>query len=245
MGQADREVPGVAQETVRCSDCKEEKSVSLFYLKAGGKKPGFHSVCKPCQNERSKRWARDNADQRKAYQKAYRRKRRDIIRSSEDAILRERESEGERRRRYRAGLKSRAQAGDDRAIAQMQKTLAKARVFMRSSWLRRRYGLTADQHAAILAAQGSRCACCGSLSPRHKMGWHTDHDHETGTVRGILCNYCNVTIGAMGDAADSIRERSAMFLHYLATVPERMAAAGLPVPAPTPRAFRPSFVTTF
>ena len=39
------------------------------------------------------------------------------------------------------------------------------------------------------------CACCGSNSPRSRMGWAADHDHKTGLFRGFLCVPCNIHLG--------------------------------------------------
>jgi hypothetical protein len=41
----------------------------------------------------------------------------------------------------------------------------------------------------------SRCACCGSASPRRKTGWVADHNHETGKFRAHICHPCNIRIG--------------------------------------------------
>jgi hypothetical protein len=61
------------------------------------------------------------------------------------------------------------------------------------------YGEGAEQLAARLAAQGGVCASCGANSPGTKRGWHTDHNHSTGVVRGILCGGCNVALGMLGE----------------------------------------------
>lgn len=50
----------------------------------------------------------------------------------------------------------------------------------------------------ILEAQGGVCAICGGDDPRSKHGWHLDHDHETGVVRGVLCFRCNVVLLRFG-----------------------------------------------
>lgn len=64
----------------------------------------------------------------------------------------------------------------------------------------RRYGLTAAEWLALLAAQGWRCPVCRKSG--QGVRWNTDHDHVPGWklmppegrkryVRGVLCAYCN------------------------------------------------------
>ena len=35
---------------------------------------------------------------------------------------------------------------------------------------------------------------------------HIDHDHETGIIRGVLCNNCNTMLGAAKDTPEILRE---------------------------------------
>lgn len=67
----------------------------------------------------------------------------------------------------------------------------------------RRYGLTVDDYDRLLAEQGGACAICGVDRPeiRRKTDrhFHVDHCHETGVVRGLLCNRCNRGLGMLGD----------------------------------------------
>lgn len=59
------------------------------------------------------------------------------------------------------------------------------------------YGLSIEEKAAILAAQGSRCGICLSDNPGTKKGWQVDADHSVSPakVRGILCKNCNTALG--------------------------------------------------
>lgn len=59
----------------------------------------------------------------------------------------------------------------------------------------KKYGLTIGTWSKLFNRQDCRCACCGSDIPHSKRGWHTDHDHRTGHVRGILCSPCNLAVG--------------------------------------------------
>jgi Autographiviridae endonuclease VII len=60
--------------------------------------------------------------------------------------------------------------------------------------LKRQYGLSLDDFAALLSAQGNRCAICRTDDAGGRGDWHVDHDHETERVRGLLCHRCNVAL---------------------------------------------------
>lgn len=71
--------------------------------------------------------------------------------------------------------------------------------------LQRRFGMSAEQFDALLAAQGGRCALCQRFEPGGRWGrFHVDHCHQTGQIRGILCHGCNVALGALGDDIEGL-----------------------------------------
>lgn len=72
---------------------------------------------------------------------------------------------------------------------------------MRAYHLQRTYGLTLEQYAAMVEAQGGVCAICGKPPPG-KFPLCVDHDHDTGRIRGLLCNPCNSLMGRWGDDAE-------------------------------------------
>jgi len=80
--------------------------------------------------------------------------------------------------------------------------------------LKNRFGITYEQWLEIFEAQGRCCKVCGSSEPGTKKGWHTDHDHVTGRMRGILCHSCNILLGLAKD--DICRLEKAII--YLKTV---------------------------
>jgi hypothetical protein len=71
--------------------------------------------------------------------------------------------------------------------------------------LRKKYGLSVDGFNALLAAQNGCCAICGATkSPGPWPTLVVDHDHQTGAIRGLLCNPCNVALGFFRDRQDVI-----------------------------------------
>ena len=78
-----------------------------------------------------------------------------------------------------------------------------------AAWkMKRLYGLSLEDFGGLWAAQGFVCAVCGSV-PRAMKGGRdgrcVDHDHETGRVRGILCNGCNMALGYVRDSPATLR----------------------------------------
>lgn len=72
---------------------------------------------------------------------------------------------------------------------------------VRASALRRKYGLTVEQLAAMVSAQGGRCAVCGVAPSGMKKSERlfVDHCHKTGRVRSLLCSNCNTAAGMLRD----------------------------------------------
>jgi hypothetical protein len=58
------------------------------------------------------------------------------------------------------------------------------------------YGLSSDDYAALLAEQNGVCAICGK-TPKSIL--YVDHNHATGSVRGLLCQDCNIGLGRFKD----------------------------------------------
>lgn len=58
-----------------------------------------------------------------------------------------------------------------------------------------RYGITLEDYEHMYEQQGGRCKICDHEGSRDGKRLHVDHDHETGVVRGLLCNSCNLKLG--------------------------------------------------
>jgi hypothetical protein len=84
----------------------------------------------------------------------------------------------------------------------------KYREYFRNNRIKKKYDLTEAQYAEWVVKQGGRCGICGK-EPSGE--WHgdrmlnVDHNHETGEVRGLLCNQCNRAIGLLGDPVEKMQ----------------------------------------
>jgi len=64
--------------------------------------------------------------------------------------------------------------------------------------VKQHYGLEHGEYDKLLTGQGGLCAACRQPESM-KRRLSVDHDHETGAVRGLLCNACNRAIGLAKD----------------------------------------------
>ena len=86
----------------------------------------------------------------------------------------------------------------------------------------KRHGLKFDNYLALYEAQGAVCAICGGTDPgathgRKRRYFSIDHCHLTGTVRGLLCNPCNLGLGAFRDQPDRLRAAAAYLDRHAGT----------------------------
>lgn len=82
----------------------------------------------------------------------------------------------------------------DRRRASIQAGKEADPLFHRRNWLRQTYGITLEQYEEMLEAQGGGCAVCGKqCSVKNYLS--VDHNHETGEIRGLLCQMCNLALG--------------------------------------------------
>lgn len=85
--------------------------------------------------------------------------------------------------------------------------------------IEKKYRVSPDDLEAMLAKQDSACAIC--ITPFGDLPvdrYNVDHDHNTGHVRGLLCQRCNQALGMMED--DPVKlDRAAQYLRLRAVTP--------------------------
>lgn len=94
----------------------------------------------------------------------------------------------------------------------------------------RRKGMNQDVYDAMLKAQNGGCAICRTTKPSNRRSYFDiDHAHDTGQIRGLLCEICNRSIGLMQDDPKRFRSAAAYLERHSASLPLWV------VPTPKPR----------
>lgn len=70
------------------------------------------------------------------------------------------------------------------------------------AWIQHKYDLSVSEYQDLYDSQGGRCAICAQLPSGGRLC--VDHDHESGEVRGLLCDNCNKAIGLFQDSPEVI-----------------------------------------
>jgi len=190
-------------KTKVCCKCHTAKPTTEFYRSAAAK-DSLQSQCKSCMI---------------AYQTAYRRDsgsrvaRRDPYECHDPVILRDGTGRIVKTCLCCHVTKRSIEFNRDDSTEDLLQSWCKscATVSLRSHTLWTKYGLSPADYAEMVLAQDGKCAICGLPETAVRRGklkaLAVDHDYETGKVRGLLCQKCNVMLGMACD--DPIRLRAA------------------------------------
>jgi Recombination endonuclease VII len=169
-------------------------------------------------NARKRAWRMANPDKVKAIKKRCREK--DPVKysaqrhASYEAHKEERKADTRNRR---LADPEKAKASDKASREKNRdKILARSRETYRTRYLGKAYDLTPEEQQAIEDEQGNCCPICDTpfikdLGARHPC---VDHDHVSGTVRGVLCRLCNMGIGQMRDDPKLLRAAARYLKKY-------------------------------
>jgi nitrate/TMAO reductase-like tetraheme cytochrome c subunit len=61
------------------------------------------------------------------------------------------------------------------------------------------YNISSDEYDRMFENQNGACNICKRHQSNFKKALSADHDHNTGRVRGLLCDLCNRGIGFLKD----------------------------------------------
>lgn len=88
-------------------------------------------------------------------------------------------------------------------------------------YLKKQYGITADDYHRMHESQDGVCAIClqpeTAIVRRNAARLAVDHCHATGRIRALLCRRCNQMIGSAEDSAE-LMSRAACYLRRHAAV---------------------------
>lgn len=81
--------------------------------------------------------------------------------------------------------------------------------------LKKNYGISLSDYDEMFVNQNGSCAIClthiSNINHKHKKHLCVDHCHDSGDVRGLLCDSCNRGLGLFKDSKE-ILERAIKYL---------------------------------
>ena len=109
-----------------------------------------------------------------------------------------------RRKRYKKDSKYRARCKktskkyikSPKGKVHRRKWKKNGRIYLaqRKHHLKRDYGLTLEQYDQMLDEQNGVCIICKGINANGRR-LAVDHNHQTGKIRGLLCDCCNLWLG--------------------------------------------------
>jgi hypothetical protein len=75
----------------------------------------------------------------------------------------------------------------------------KIKSYSRINGLKNKFNITLDQYNEIFNKQNGCCMICEKPQSEFPKALCVDHNHQTGKIRGLLCDKCNKGIGFLND----------------------------------------------
>ena len=92
------------------------------------------------------------------------------------------------------------------AAREKYRSKPETKIKVRNWRLLQAYGITNVEYEEMLERQSFCCAGCGLHENELGKKLHVDHNHETGTVRGLLCGNCNRALGLVKENLKTLVE---------------------------------------
>ncbi len=206
-----------ATETIKvCNVCGESKGASEYYVKSG-------AVCKKCANENSRRYK--DAKKKCAKCKTWKLK----MQFSKDPCQKSglhpycKLCTAEYGKKFRRMPANKEQIRK-KALAYHYKNrdsiLAKSKIYYEANKERirlrgrcHRLGMTIEQYNERFEEHTGNCDICGKHESEFERPLFIDHCHETGKVRGLLCQQCNMLLGNAFDDLDILAAASSYLIN--------------------------------
>lgn len=96
-------------------------------------------------------------------------------------------------RRYAAYFQKHYKNNRDKVCERTRKWREKNPEKVREMRFKNKFGITTHQYNDMLQKQNGVCAICQSMDQTKALA--VDRSHYTGTIRGLLCQKCNVGLG--------------------------------------------------
>ena len=180
-----------------CTKCKIEKDESNFQKRENGKN-GLASWCKTCTKIYDDEYHNKNKEKiNKRERDYYQKNKKRLKKVRHEYVNKNREKLSKNGKIY-------YQANKEKVREKQREYIKKNPNKTREMHLKQIYGITSKDYNKILKIQNGVCAIClQPSSSKHQSGkiknLAIDHDHETGEIRGLLCDNCNRALGMFKD----------------------------------------------
>lgn len=211
-----------------CGKCHLSKPREEHFSKDKSQEDGYCRYCRACRREKRQKWYAEHREEKRETDRLYH------INNREKRCKRERERRAQDPEKARAYFRNRYKNDSEYAkqvrrnarqweIDNPEKKRARSRRYKATRryhlHLKSRFGITQADYDAMVAAQGNLCAICGQPPKGKRPKLYVDHCHkaeQAGTmkIRQLLCQSCNIGLGAFKDNPDLLQAAMAYLARH-------------------------------